>query len=336
MKERDYKWLIGILLGVAALLLLVIFWVISVRFSDNVIMVNVVSIGTGLVSMALGAVAILMSLFQNNSSKNLNDRMQSTIDRMDEKVNSVRDSVNKFDSNSIKKTVSDGFKELETELLKSFEEDQTLKSKLSELSTITSEKINTAIKEARRAFDEDELINHNDSNKAKKTGKTRYSLDIKRDFGRISQEFREGNFSLQTVSRLIEIIRLYRKNLTPETASILLEIPINVLENDVELKNSEKWVKENSDYFAGNITWVDSDFLIDMKKKFYEGKFDLNTIIKLTRHVKDNFEELWSASEFLLRNTEVTIRDDVEISKYSNFSHSGNTFANQIDSALSI
>lgn len=40
--------------------------------------------------------------------------------------------------------------------------------------------------------------------------------------------------------------------------------------------------------------------------------------------------------EFLLRNVEVTIRDDVKVKEYSNFYNSGNVFASHILKAIGI
>ncbi len=162
------------------------------------------------------------------------------------------------------------------------------------------------------------------------------NMMMRRDFHLISEEFKTENFTLQTVSRLIEQIRLYKNNLTKEQAVLLLEIPISILENDVEIMGSGRWSKTNGHYFSGNITWVNSDYFTKLKEKFASCKFGLEDIIDLARQVRDNFEELSSASDFLLRNVEVTLRDDVKLIAGSTFEKSGKVFAENIDKAIQI
>lgn len=159
-------------------------------------------------------------------------------------------------------------------------------------------------------------------------------LELIRDFYEISQSFSEGNYDLLTISGIISKIRSYAAILSPEEARILLDIPISILENDVELINPNKWAEKNSGYFAGNITWVDSNYFNQLKTKFAYGSFDLNDIVDLVKKVRDDYLNLYLASEFLLRNVEVTFRDDVKLVDVARFHKNGNLFAEQIKKAI--
>ncbi|MEG0133513.1 MAG: hypothetical protein RR891_06120 [Clostridium sp.] len=155
-------------------------------------------------------------------------------------------------------------------------------------------------------------------------------LQTKRNFNVIAKEFESNNFKIETVSQIIVCLRKHKSDLTDQQAKTLLQIPIDVLENDVELKNEIKWQQENSSYFAGNITWADDDFKRLWKDKFTNKSYDLMDIAELCKTVANNFTKYREASEFLLRNVEVTLRDDVDIRSYSNFYKSGNVFSNEI------
>ena len=139
------------------------------------------------------------------------------------------------------------------------------------------------------------------------------NIECKNDFLSIAKRFeREKILSLTTVSCLIEYIRLHKRKINAEEAKALLEIPIEVLKNSY-LICPKRYVEMNRCYFSGNITWTEEPFTSQWKSRF-EGKFDLNEIIELTEIVANNFEKYSLASEFLLRNAEVTIRDDIKLS----------------------
>lgn len=161
-------------------------------------------------------------------------------------------------------------------------------------------------------------------------------MQMERDLNSISKLFKLGEFDLQTVSNLVVYIRQYRHLLTAEQAALLLEIPIDILKNDVELIKPNKWQIDNADYFGGNIIWVSTEYFDELKKKFYSADFELEDIIDIAEHVKNDYENLSSASEFLLRNVEVVIRDDLNLVSYSNFKDSGEIFAKYIDKAINI
>lgn len=157
-----------------------------------------------------------------------------------------------------------------------------------------------------------------------------------RDFNLISRAFLSDDFSLSTVSELIVTIRSYRYKLTQEQISDLLDIPINILEEDVELKNATAYLS-NGHYFAGNITVKGDSFLDSIRLKFENSpSFDLVDIIDLTKYIRDNISVVNRDLDFILRNTEVTLRDDVHLLSLSNFQRSGRVFAKIIDAVLGL
>lgn len=159
-------------------------------------------------------------------------------------------------------------------------------------------------------------------------------LQTKRDFNKLAQEFMNNKFDLTTVSNLIVLVRGYNKEISKYEAELLLEIPLNVLSNDVELIDESEWADKNAGYFEGNITWTDDDFKNFWKSKFSSGKYGLKDIIELCKVVSEDFEKYRNSCEFLLRNVEVTLRDDVKIKKSSNFKDSGNVFSSHILKAI--
>ena len=147
-------------------------------------------------------------------------------------------------------------------------------------------------------------------------------LSAVRDFDVIRKNFESGNFSLQTITELIIKIREHRYKLSDKEASGLLEIPVNVLKNDVELVNENTWKNQNSGYFSGNMTAKYDAYVCEMREKIERKEFSFEDIVELTMYVKDNFKELKGDVDFILRNPEVTIRDDVRLYPYSNFKES--------------
>lgn len=161
-------------------------------------------------------------------------------------------------------------------------------------------------------------------------------LQIKKNFNELARKFEKNEFDLQTVSSLLVLVRRNRKEISNTAAELLLDIPLNVLQNDIELKDKQKWINDNREYFAGNITWVDENFENEWKQKFSSGNYGIEDIIELCKIVRSDFDKYRSSCEFLLRNVEVTLRDDVIVLNYSNFYNSGRVFASQIFKAIEI
>lgn len=136
------------------------------------------------------------------------------------------------------------------------------------------------------------------------------NLECKNDFINVAKNFEKG-FDVSTVSMLIIYIRSHRKEINAKEAKSLLEIPIEVLKN-AYLINPKEWTETKGGYFAGNITWAEESFTKEWKSRFRE-EFDLNDIIELCEVIASDFDTYRIPSEFLLRNVEVTIRDDINL-----------------------
>lgn len=160
------------------------------------------------------------------------------------------------------------------------------------------------------------------------------NLTMVREFFILKDSFENGDFSLRTVSDLIVTIRENRNNLTGEQAALLLDIPLNVLEYDVELTDKGSWQESNRGYFLGNMG-VDTEYVNELRQKITVGSFSLKDIYDLTKYVQENFKDLSLGADFLLRNAEVTLRDDVKLHNYSTFNKSGKAFAHYIQLAFS-
>ncbi|WP_322904796.1 hypothetical protein [Paenibacillus campi] len=161
------------------------------------------------------------------------------------------------------------------------------------------------------------------------------NLSMLRNFNELYEDFQNGQFDLVTVSNILVSIRKYENDLTHEQIKLLLNIPINIMEHDVEISNYSEFM-EFGGYFSGNITSQDDEILNKFKEKFRLKQYDLQDIISLTKYVQDNIELIDSDIELILRNPEVTIRDDIKLLEYSNFKKSGRVFAKQIKEAVDL
>lgn len=159
-------------------------------------------------------------------------------------------------------------------------------------------------------------------------------LEAKRLLYDIALKFKDGTYTTKTLSEMIVILRENKEQITDAEAKQLLEIPVNCLQNDVEIKNDEKWADENASYLGGNITWVDKDFQDKWRNRFYSGNYGLQDVIELTQIVKNNFAKYRRASEFLLRNAEVVLREDVVLKGNSKFKQHGEVFYNEITNII--
>jgi hypothetical protein len=89
--NRDWYWLVGILISIIIL-------IVSSKSAGLEVNFSIISSAA---SMALALVAIFFSFKQDTENQRTNSRLHETITRMDEKINNVGEKVNKFDSNRI-------------------------------------------------------------------------------------------------------------------------------------------------------------------------------------------------------------------------------------------
>lgn len=93
---KDYEWIIRILFGIIALLVLIIIAILSIRLSKDTNLVNVISIGAGLVSIALAFVAIEIALRQDKNATLTNIQTQDILNSINAKISSVENKVDNF------------------------------------------------------------------------------------------------------------------------------------------------------------------------------------------------------------------------------------------------
>lgn len=164
-------------------------------------------------------------------------------------------------------------------------------------------------------------------------------LSIKNRFLKVGNKFRTGDFNLITIATIIDEIRYSLGELTSDEVRLLLEIPISVLKVDVDLSDDSLWCQENMDYFAGNLC-IEDDFGMDLRKKVLEGNCDINDMLRSLEYVKDNYNSLINRHgrnvELILRNPEVTLREDCKIVDEDKFRSKGELFAKYIDKAINL
>lgn len=88
--NRDWYWLLGVLIGIIILL-------IASIFAKNLKVEMNFSIISSAVSMALALVAIFIALNQSRDNEELSSTLKTTMAIMNEKLNSVDEKVNKID-----------------------------------------------------------------------------------------------------------------------------------------------------------------------------------------------------------------------------------------------
>lgn len=91
MRERDWKWIISILVGIIVFILSYKFWG---KPGD---LTNIISIGSGLVSIALAIVAIIMAVAEGIKSSNKEEKVQVGLDEIITNTKTMRDLIHKLE-----------------------------------------------------------------------------------------------------------------------------------------------------------------------------------------------------------------------------------------------
>lgn len=152
------------------------------------------------------------------------------------------------------------------------------------------------------------------------------NLQTQIKFAEIYSKLQHEEHTPADIGQLIYILRMNRKNISDDAKKLLLAIPLCVLENQVELTNSDDWSSENGSYFAGNYAQE------PLHSRFESKKFDLDIMVDCLNEIISDESKL--NSDFHLRNPEVTLCNDVKVKKYSNFKESGKIFARIMDKAF--
>lgn len=145
------------------------------------------------------------------------------------------------------------------------------------------------------------------------------NLQTQIKFANIYSKFQNETHTPNDVGRLIEILRMNKHSISDNAKKLLLQIPLCVLENQVELISPTDWASKNSSYFSGNYAQE------PLHSRFSSKNFNLDIMVDCLNEIISDEAKL--NSDFHLRNPEVTLRDDVCVKKYSNFKESGKIFA---------
>ena len=173
---------------------------------------------------------------------------------------------------------------------------------------------------------------------------TRNSLRTIRKISEISQEFETGKFDLHTVARLISVIADSYRALSGEQLESLLQIPLDLLEHDVELTDPMHWSTQRAHNFAADILVdqcgqdaIHEGKMAEMRKKFESGCFNLSDVWDLTSYVQENHDKLGIAVESALRIIEYTfLYDDIACREHSKYMCSGRAFAIHINKTMGL
>lgn len=96
MTTRDWKWIVGILIGIIVLILSYKFWGKSGELTD------IISIGSGLVSIALAIVAIIISVAESVKGSLKEEKVNGALDAITYNLSTMKSLIDKLDSDSSK------------------------------------------------------------------------------------------------------------------------------------------------------------------------------------------------------------------------------------------
>lgn len=131
MRPRDWKWIVSILITIIIFLLTAIFLNITEKISIS----DLISIGSGLVSIALAIVAIIIAVAESVKSSNKEEKVQVGLDKIISNTDTMRDLIHKLEklekevtnTNTEVKSLRKAYKESEKSFILPNEESQELK-----------------------------------------------------------------------------------------------------------------------------------------------------------------------------------------------------------------
>ena len=147
-------------------------------------------------------------------------------------------------------------------------------------------------------------------------------------FAVIYSHFYNETHSLEDIGNLIIQIRASHHKMSDEAKKCMLEIPLTVLKEQVELNTDiSSWTSSEGPYFAGNCVHN-----AKYKSIFESRTFNLDTMVALLEDIMDDPDML--NSDFYLRNPEVTLLHFVSVKEFSNFENCGLLFAHVMEEAF--
>lgn len=151
-------------------------------------------------------------------------------------------------------------------------------------------------------------------------------LKTQTQFAKIYSNLKSEQHTVQDISDIIKIINDNKHSISDDAKKILLQIPLCVLETQVDLKNQDTWASKNGHYFAGNHAQE------PIHSRFASEDFDLDIMVDCLIQIMSDSYLL--NCDFNLRNPQVTLRDNVIPKQYSNFKESGKLFARIMEKAF--
>jgi hypothetical protein len=106
--ERDWKWVIGILLSIIILIL-------TIRLGDNQDVINLFSFISSSVSIALALVAIFIALKQDGESRRVNYLTTRILNSIEFKLNNVDENLKRIDEKVIRNVTEETIEEYTSE-----------------------------------------------------------------------------------------------------------------------------------------------------------------------------------------------------------------------------
>ncbi len=155
---------------------------------------------------------------------------------------------------------------------------------------------------------------------------------LQKELEKFALAFKNQEFDLKMISKIVTLIREEKGILKVEQKRVLLNISIDVLENEVSIANAKSFYNEGH-YFANNMysSEVESE---KIRKKFLSGNYSLEDITDIVRLVRDRYIDTNMELEFMLRNPEVVLRDDVQINNLQSFLEKGKIYYSYVQQAI--
>lgn len=154
------------------------------------------------------------------------------------------------------------------------------------------------------------------------------ALEVQVGFAEVLAKLKEKKATISDISRLIGLVRSYKKEIPDDVKLVILSIPSLVLREKCDLKDDVAiWANKNGEYFSGNCTGLD-----DWKEKFWSKNFDLHDMNDFMEFILADSSRL--NSDFYLRNPEMTLSDDVCLKYEESFKNEQIVYAMVLERAL--
>lgn len=152
---------------------------------------------------------------------------------------------------------------------------------------------------------------------------------LKTKYGEIYESLKNEDIQIEHIIKLAEITRLNRHKLSEDAMREILRIILIFLEECIEIKDEEKWVKANGDIFAKNCY---SDEYFGVLYQLHN--FSLETLIK---HLKSNMYGVDTIKHpYYLKNVEITLNKWANTKHGLNLNEYAGRFAPILEKALEL